>query len=111
MPGKSILLVEDHARLRDILTAALESNDFQVISAASADEAISLLEQGLRPDVVFSDIVMAGTINGIELACWVRKNQPACQILLQSGFTQVDTAGFAVLRKPYSSEELLAALT
>lgn len=105
-----VLLVEDHARLRRILQWALESDGFRVTSAESADEAVALLEKGATVDILLSDIRMPGSIDGLQLARWVRDHHPGIAILLQTGFSDLDTGDFPLLRKPYPPEELSARL-
>jgi CheY-like chemotaxis protein len=105
-----VLLVEDHSRLRKILQFALESDGFRVTAAGSADEAVVLLEDGARVDILLSDIRMPGHIDGLQLARWVRDHHPDIAILLQTGFSDMDTGGFPLLRKPYPPEELSARL-
>lgn len=110
MPPINVLLVEDHAQLRRVLRVVLESAGFTVTVARSADDAMTSLERGQQFDILFSDIRMPGSMNGLDLARWVRTHYPACRILLQTGFTSSDTEDFAILRKPYSDLQLTAAL-
>jgi DNA-binding response OmpR family regulator len=105
-----VLLVEDHSRLRKILQLALESDGFRVTAAESADEAVTLLENGVRVDILLSDIRMPGSIDGLQLARWVRRHHARIAILLQTGFSDMDTGDFPLLRKPYPPEELSARL-
>ena len=103
-----ILIVEDHAQLRRILCQSLAERDYEVISAASGEEALGLFEAGLQCRLVFSDIRMPGRINGLQLAQWLREHRPSVAVLLQTGYTHDGTDSFPVLRKPYSDEELYA---
>jgi DNA-binding NtrC family response regulator len=61
-------------------------------------------------DLLFSDIRMAGRMDGLQLARWVREHRPGMEILLQTGFTELLTGDFTVLQKPYSPQELIAAI-
>ena len=106
----TVLLVEDHAQLRSILAKALAALGYQVLSAENGDAAVELFEHGVQPQLVFTDIRMPGTVDGLSLARWVRQRYPNCRVLLQSGYTHTDTGEFPVLRKPYSDGELRRAI-
>ncbi|MEL6548337.1 MAG: response regulator, partial [Myxococcota bacterium] len=89
----------------------LESLGFETIDAApSADEARQMLDDGLTPDLVISDIRMEGIIDGHGLAQWLRQKHPEIRILLTTGYTSVEVTNFPVLRKPYSLSQLKAEL-
>ena len=115
-PGAGILLVEDD---RDVLTATrdrVEELGYAVVTATSGDEAMDLLMHGLAVDIVFSDIVMPGTLNGVQLATAVRALRPELKWLLTSGFTggaldRFDLPeDFVFLPKPYSQKDLAEKL-
>jgi CheY-like chemotaxis protein len=108
--GLKLLLVEDHAQLRSILTKTLVQSGYQVTVAESGDAAMALLKGGLRIDILLSDIRMPGRVGGIQLAEWLRAAQPSIPILLQTGYTDVQTGDFPVLRKPFMPDELLTML-
>ncbi|HLZ96389.1 MAG TPA: response regulator [Steroidobacteraceae bacterium] len=105
-----VLLVEDHPRLRKILQFALESDGFRVTAVESADAAVALLENGVTVDILLSDIRMPGSMDGLQLAHWVRERHAGTGVLLQTGFSDLDTGDFPMLRKPYPPEELSARL-
>lgn len=105
-----ILLVEDHASLRRILLKALLGLGYDVRIASTADEALQLLEEGLLPQLVLTDIRTPGQHNGMDVARWVRSNRPTIPVLLQTGFAQENTADFPILHKPYLAEELSEAI-
>jgi CheY-like chemotaxis protein len=105
-----ILLVEDHAVLRGILSKTLSSLGYEVSLASTADEALRLLEDGLAPQIVLTDIRTPGQHNGVDLARWLRINHPAIPVLLQTGFAHEHTEDFPILHKPYSQEELSDAI-
>ena len=107
---RTILLVEDHEQLRNILTKALTTFGYCVLPADTGDEALRQLVAGAVPDLLFTDIRMPGKTNGLELARWVDSHRPGCRVLLQTGFTDVDTGEWPVLNKPYTDEELLRAI-
>ncbi len=114
--GTLILLVEDDG---DVLVATrdrVEELGYTVVTATSGDEAFALLTSGLAVDIVFSDIVMPGTLNGVQLAEAVRCIRPGLKLLLTSGYTGSALERFKLpkdsifLPKPYSQQELAAKL-
>jgi two-component system, NtrC family, sensor kinase len=109
-----ILLVEDNLDIAEVTRASLEEIGFQVTHAADARAALTILRSGTRIDLVFSDIVMPGDLNGVDLARIVRSQHPSLPILLATGYSAVaQTAtdeGFTILRKPYDTAELNAAI-
>jgi CheY-like chemotaxis protein len=83
--GPVILIVEDEFLLRLHSAETIESTGFEVIQAANADEAIAILTT--RPDihVVFTDIQMPGSMDGLKLAWFVRDRWPPIKIVATSG--------------------------
>ncbi len=107
---ETILLVEDNADVLEVAAISLEQLGYHVRSADNAAAALRLLEQGERIDLVFSDVVMPGELDGIALARRVRRDYPGVRVLLTSGYAAAASAaegGFPILRKPYR----LAALS
>lgn len=82
-----VLLVEDEATVRMIGSDALEDAGYEVVDAESADEALLLLESMDDVAVLFTDIRMPGSMDGLELARLVHDRWPAMKILLTSGDT------------------------
>ena len=110
-----VLLVEDNDDVAQATGALLQSIGHGVTRAASAAQALQLLEAtGSRFDAVLSDIVMAGGSDGLELALTLRRTHPRLPVLLMTGYTaRLDAAvasGFAVIAKPCPPEQLAAAL-
>jgi DNA-binding NtrC family response regulator len=105
-----ILLVEDHAMLRGIMEQTLVAAGLRVTVAESGDRAAELLDGGVAPDVLLSDIRMRGRLNGQDLARWAQKRYPSMAILLQTGFGEVDGSEFRVLHKPFDPDQLLDAI-
>jgi CheY-like chemotaxis protein len=109
-----ILIVEDEFLLRMDSAETIENAGFQVIQAASADEAIAILKA--RPDihVVFTDIHMPGSMDGLKLARFVRNRWPPIKIIATSGRVVVGEddlpAGSIFLPKPYRGAEVVATL-
>jgi signal transduction histidine kinase len=108
--GQSALLVEDNDRLRRVLELSLAEIGFVVRSAPSGDVAREMLGQGDPPDLLFSDIRMPGQLNGVQLATWAADHCPGMRVLLQTGYAEEDAGRFAVLRKPFTAEELIGAI-
>jgi CheY-like chemotaxis protein len=80
-----VLLVEDEVLIRTTIAQILRDAGFLVIEAANADEAWSYLQTGAPVDLVFSDIQMPGSMDGVKLARKVRENYDHIVIVLTSG--------------------------
>ena len=80
-----ILVVEDEVLIRDFILEELEDAGFEVVSAANADEAIVILETQLDIRLVFTDIDMPGSMNGMKLAAAVRERWPPIHLIITSG--------------------------
>ena len=109
-----LLLVEDNDDLAEANAAILGLAGLTVERVASADAALVRVGSGAVFDVVLSDIVMAGTLDGIGLAFALRESHPALPVVLLTGYAarihEATGAGFQVLAKPCDFDELLAAL-
>jgi two-component system NtrC family sensor kinase len=109
-----VLLVEDNADIAEVTRANLEEIGFQVTHVAEARAALAALRPGAGFDLVFSDIVMPGDLNGVDLARIIRSHHPALPVLLATGYSAVAQSamdeGFTILRKPYDTAELGAAI-
>ncbi len=111
VPGGSetVLIVEDNAHVRDMATAMVASLGYRALSAADAKEALRILREAPRVDLLISDVVMSGGIDGFELARRAHAGYPDLPVLLVSGYPRGAVAGaddFPILRKPYRREEL-----
>jgi CheY-like chemotaxis protein len=114
MGGKAaILVVEDEALVRMVIADHLRDTGYEVAETRSADEAVVLMENGLRVDVVFSDVNLPGTLNGIGLVRWLRDHRPETPVLLTSGaITRQDVPAdlrgtCELLLKPYDIDEVV----
>jgi signal transduction histidine kinase len=107
-----VLYVEDDALVREAVVQGLEDAGFDVVVAASGDQAVEMLDAGLDPDVVFSDIVMPGKVSGIDLAHLLRERRPGLPVVLATGYTdqRVSIPGVQVLAKPYEIDQLTDVL-
>jgi signal transduction histidine kinase/CheY-like chemotaxis protein len=115
-PMGSVLVVEDDDEVAALVTEMLEQLGYKVIRAASAAAALGALSNGRAVDLVFSDIMMPGGMNGVDLAREIRRRRNDLPILLTSGYAEAvkeraDAEGVRVLTKPYRLDELAAALT
>ncbi|MGJ7038879.1 MULTISPECIES: response regulator [Shinella] len=79
-----VLVVEDDGLIRMDLADTLADRGYDVLEAANADEAMSVLETS-RIDALLTDIDMPGSLNGIALAAWVAERWPSCRIIVISG--------------------------
>lgn len=105
-----LLLVEDHGLLRRVLAGTLKDAGFRVVEAASGDEALAILQQGLRPGIIVSDVRMPGSLNGLELAREARQIMPGIPVLLTTGYNELSAHEFPMIPKPYTPEELLGCI-
>lgn len=112
MAGKRVLLVEDHVELGDVTAALLESYGAQVQRADSPEQALILLDTGPRCDVVLTDVVMPGGMDGIELAQLLRRRRPTLPVVLITGYSSALGAAhdFTVLRKPCAPDDVVDTL-
>ncbi|HEX7441956.1 MAG TPA: response regulator, partial [Caldimonas sp.] len=111
--GRELLLVEDNDELGQATEALLTLFGYRVTRASSAEEAIELLDAGVvRFDVVLSDVVMPGGMNGVSFAQYLQKNLPEMPIILITGYASHlrNKHGFEILQKPCAPDVLLAAL-
>jgi CheY-like chemotaxis protein len=109
-----ILIVEDELLIRMNAVEMIEESGFEVVEAASADEAIAILERRLDITVVFTDIQMPGSMDGIKLAAAVRDRWPPIKIVATSGHVKLGVGdlpqGGRFLPKPYSPAEITKIL-
>ncbi len=83
--SKKVLLVDDDHDVRRILALALRRLAFQVDEATTGEEALSLLEGGTTADLVITDMVMPGKVQGTELVESLAANRPGMPVILMSG--------------------------
>ena len=109
------LLVEDDDEVAFTVAEMLSQLGYEVIRAGSAEEALNRLNDGLRIDVVFSDVMMPGGMNGVGLARVLRARRHKLPILLTSANVEAANSvatelGIHILRKPYRLSDLSVAL-
>jgi PAS domain S-box-containing protein len=99
-----VLIVEDNAEVMETTASMMQELGHEVVRAAGADDALSRLYGGAGIALVFSDIVMPGSMNGLNLAREIRKRFPDIPVLLTTGYSDAAesaAAEFATLRKPF----------
>jgi CheY-like chemotaxis protein len=84
-PDPVILVVEDEDLLRQAAVALVEDAGFEAVGAASADEALAILEARTDVRLVFTDIQLPGSMDGLKLAHAVRNRWPPVELILTSG--------------------------
>ena len=110
--GETVLLVEDDEEVLRMAVESLEELHYRVVISRDAKEALSHLTGESRIDIMFSDVVMPGGMNGAQLAVAARRVRPDLKILLTSGYvgqasaTEVADQDLLVLNKPYRRDEL-----
>src|SRR4051794_7618229 len=87
-----VLIVEDEFLIRVAAAEAIGESGFEVIEAANADEAITILEARQEVRVVFTDVKMPGSMHGMRLAHAVRHRWPPIRIIATSGHYDIDEA-------------------
>jgi PAS domain S-box-containing protein len=113
--GQTVLVVEDEDTLRGVVVAALTEFGYRVVEAASGDAALSLMNSGPDIDVVFTDIVMPGSLNGVDMALELRRIRPSLPVVFATGYSDRKVLdrwpGTAdVLVKPYSIDDVARSI-
>ncbi len=111
-----LLIVEDDPRVMRSAQARLAALGFKCLTATSGDAAWEILQT--RDDIwlVFTDLVMPGTLSGHDLALRIAQEKPQVRVLMTSGFSESVLQGghvdaeFSILRKPYRQADLIVAL-
>jgi len=109
--GGSVLLVDDNPDVADVSTGMLEQLGYEVHRARDAATALAAIDQHAF-DLVVSDIVMPGTMDGLAFARALRERHPALPVLLVTGYSQAAAEAapeFTVMRKPFQLAELSRA--
>ena len=106
----TVLVVEDETLIREFVAEELEEAGYTVVIASNADQAIAILEARQDIHLVFTDIDMPGSMNGIKLAHAVRNRWPPIRIIATSGHFAVRAgdlpADVPFISKPYSSRQV-----
>lgn len=110
----TILVVDDEKELMELTMEFLTEAGFKVCAAGNGKEALDALERHPEIDLLFSDVLMPGGMNGYELAVQAQQKYPALKVLLTSGFTDNTVVGdvkqrfsAGILKKPFRKQELV----
>ncbi|MFD0934977.1 ATP-binding protein, partial [Methylobacterium trifolii] len=110
--GEGILVVEDEAAVREMAVESLSELGYATLTASHAAAALDRLKGPDRIDILFSDVVMPGGMNGVQLSVEARRLRPGLRVLLTSGYTNAALGEQGVppdlplLNKPYLREDL-----
>jgi CheY-like chemotaxis protein len=113
-PAPVILIVEDDPFLRMLTVEFVNEAGFETLEACDADQAIAILESSSKITVLFTDVNMPGSMDGLKLARVVNNRWPAIAILIASGHVLLQQADLPpngrFLRKPYRAAAMIADL-
>jgi PAS domain S-box-containing protein len=111
--NETVLVVEDDVLVRSYVIAQLQSLGYMTLPSANAAEALAVIERGVTIDLLFTDVIMPGGMNGRELALEVMRRRPLIRVLYTSGYTEDAIAhhehldpGAHLLAKPYRKSDL-----
>jgi DNA-binding NtrC family response regulator len=109
-----VLVGEDEPILRMAAVDIVEAAGFDAIEARDADHAVRILEARSDVRIVFTDVDMPGSMDGIKLAAAVRNRWPPIEIIVTSGYYDIKQGELpprsVFLKKPYMSKEVIATL-
>ena len=115
--GETVLVVEDNPKVRKLSIERIKDLGYTTLEAESGDEAYQMLKDGAQADLVFSDLVMPGDLNGYRLAAKVAVEFPGLKVLLTSGYasdvvtgTMAHDLAYEILHKPYRQLDLAKRL-
>lgn len=110
----AVLVVEDEPLLRMMALDLVEDAGFEAIEARDADEAIAMLEAREDITIVFTDVDMPGSMDGLKLAAAIRDRWPPIEIIITSGHVRLDDDGIPArtvfFAKPYDHSEVTSTL-
>jgi CheY-like chemotaxis protein len=109
--GETILVVEDNPDVQAVAISLLEQLNYRTVAVDSARAALDLLASGKTFDLLFTDVMLPGDLDGVQLAEAVRRDHPGLPVLLTSGYARALNRqhGFPILRKPYQLSALAEA--
>jgi CheY-like chemotaxis protein len=110
--GECVLVVEDNPDVKTVAVSLLEQLKYRVHAVDSARAALDIVDGGAQIDLVFSDVMLPGEMDGVELANELRERRPDLPVLLTSGYAEALTRshGVPILRKPYRVAALADAV-
>ena len=103
-----MLIVDDNLEVREVMAVIVGSLGYEVLTAGDAAEALELIRSHCGIDLLVSDLMMSGGVNGFELAERARLLRSGLPVLLMSGYPagSVEKSNFPILHKPYRREQL-----
>ncbi|MDA9405808.1 MULTISPECIES: response regulator [unclassified Bradyrhizobium] len=107
-----VLVAEDEDLIRDVVVDILEAHGHQVMEADSGERALQLCAQA-APELLFTDIRLAGTLSGWDVAIKCRESNPRIPVIYATGYTHTaprPVSGSVMLQKPFRLERLLEAM-
>jgi CheY-like chemotaxis protein len=115
--NEAVLVVEDDNLVRQYVVTQIESLGYKTLEAGNATEALKIIDDTDAIDLLFTDVIMPGSMNGRQLVDEALKRRPALKTLFTSGYTEnaivhhgrLDT-GVLLLAKPYRKSELARML-
>ncbi|WP_158816135.1 response regulator [Methylocapsa sp. S129] len=109
-----VLVVEDEPFLRMVAVDLVEEAGFEAVQAANADQAVRILEARVDIRIVFTDIDMPGSMDGMKLAMAIRGRWPPIEVILMSGLYNIEKDALpersVFFRKPYNHNEIIATI-
>ena len=112
--SRCVLVVEDETLVNMFTSSELRAAGYEVLTAYDADEAIRILEERNDIDLVFTDINMPGSMDGLKLAAAVRHRWPPVRLLITTGKSAPTSAqmpaGSTFIPKPYEIPDVLKAI-
>jgi PAS domain S-box-containing protein len=110
--GETILVVEDNPDVKSVAVTLLEQLNYRTVAVDNAKSALNLLATGTPIDLVFTDVMLPGDLDGVALAQAISKKHPRVPVLLTSGYAKALAArhGLPILRKPYQLSALAEAI-
>lgn len=112
-----ILVVEDEPKLREILELHLKREGFPVKAVKDGDHAMDIIQQGFQPDLVLSDIVMPGNLQGVELVKALHPLIPNAKYIMMTGYSYSKEAqllssnlDYSLISKPFKLTDLTARI-
>lgn len=114
--GKAVVLVVDDSPVHRVLARSLVSRvGCEALAAEDADEAIRILEASDDIDLVFTDVQMPGTMDGVELCQYIRNRWPHMKLIVASGLEILDESSLPIgsrfFLKPYNIEAISDTMT
>lgn len=109
-----VMVVDDDVLIRFVAADILRDAGFEVVEAGDADEAITLLAAGVPCNLIFSDVNMPGSIDGVGLVAYVKEHFPVIPVVLTSGgvaqYELANAGAIAFVPKPYSEATLISTI-